>query len=58
MVSGSIISQFRIGILPLHIETGRFGNVKEDERKCYICNTDDTENEFLFLGVCKVYIEF
>ncbi len=45
----SIISQFRIGILPLHIEAGRFRNVKEDERKCYVCNNEDIENESLFM---------
>ncbi len=35
----SIISQFRIGILALHLETGRFKNVKEDERifgRCFL----------------------
>ncbi len=36
----SIISQFRIGILPFHIKTERFTNVK-DERKWHICNNDD-----------------
>ncbi len=45
----SIISQFRIGILPIHIETGRFRNVKEDERKCHVCNNEDIENKFHFL---------
>ncbi len=45
----SIISHFRIGILPLHIETGRFRNVKEDERNCHVCNNKDIENEFHFL---------
>ncbi len=45
----SIISQFRIGILPLHIETGRFRNGKEDERKCHVCNNEDIENEFHFV---------
>ncbi len=54
----SIISQFRIGILSPHIETRRFRNVKEDERKCHICNNDDIENEFYFLCVCNAYIEF
>ncbi len=44
----SIISQFRICILLLHIETGRFRNVKEDERKCHVCNNDTIENEFPF----------
>ncbi len=35
----SIISQFKIGILLLHIETGRFINVTEDEMECHVCNT-------------------
>ncbi len=54
----SIISQFRIGILPLHIETGRFRNVNEYERKYHICNNEDIENKFHFLCVCNGYIEF
>ncbi len=54
----SIISQFRIAILPLHIKTGRFRNVKEDESKCHVCNNEDIENEFHFLCVCNAYIEF
>ncbi len=48
----SIISQFRIGILPFHIETERrFRNIKEDERKCHVCNNEGIENEFHFLCV-------
>ncbi len=54
----SIISQFRIGILPLHMETRRFRNVIEDERKCHDCNNEDIENEFHVLCVCNAYIEF
>ncbi len=56
----SIISLFiiRICISPLHIETGRFKNVKEDERKCHVCNNEDVENEFYFLCVSNAYIEF
>ncbi len=45
-------------LFSLHIEKGRFGNVKEDERKWYFCNNDDIENEFHFLCVCNAYIEF
>ncbi len=44
----SVISQFRICILPLHIETGRLRNDKEDERKCHVSNDEDIENEFHF----------
>ncbi len=54
----SIISQFRIGILPLPIETGRFRNVKEDVRKCCVCNNEEIENEFHVLCVCNAYNEF
>ncbi len=35
----SIISQFGISILPLHIEIGRCRNIKEDERKCHVYHT-------------------
>jgi hypothetical protein len=54
----SLMTQFRIGILPLHIETGRFRNVPEDERKCKVCDFNDIENEFHFLCICNVYNEF
>ncbi len=35
-----LTAQIRIGILPLHIETGRFRNVKVEERVCQVCNND------------------
>ena len=41
----SVLSQLRCGILPLHIETGRFNNTKLEDRKCQICSTDAVESE-------------
>lgn len=53
----SLLSQFRIGILPLKIETGRFQNIPVDERLCDLCNTD-IEDEYHFLMACPKYAEF
>ncbi len=33
------------GILPLHIETGRFRDKKINERECLLCNSGEAENE-------------
>jgi hypothetical protein len=51
----SLFAQFRIGILPLHLETGRFRNKKVEERTCLICNSQDVENEEHFVCVCSMY---
>ena len=56
----SLIAQFRCGILPLHIETGRFKNItdpdtgkirklKAEERIRPVCKSGDIENEIHFL---------
>ncbi len=47
----SLLTQFRLGILPLHIETGRFRNMKPEERLCFICNTNVIEDEQHFACV-------
>ncbi len=47
----------RSGILPLHIETGRFSNTKLDDRICNICNSGDIENEYHFVFHCTYYDE-
>jgi hypothetical protein len=49
------MTQFRIGILPLHIEMGRFRNVPEDEKKCKACDFNDIENEFHFIMNLEIY---
>ena len=64
----SIYAQFRCGILPLHIETGRYANIKDPqtgnyrklnvtERVCNICKSNDVEDEQHFLLVCDAYRE-
>ena len=56
-------AQFRCGILPLHIETGRYANIKDPqtgnyrklnvtERVCNICKSNNVEDEQHFLLVC------
>lgn len=62
----SIFAQFRLGILPLMIETGRFKNVKDEvsgmfrkmkieERLCKLCGMNLVEDELHFLLDCKIY---
>ena len=56
----SITAQFRSGILPLHVETGRFGNNRKDlsERVCNICNSEQVEDETHFAFICPIYNNF
>ena len=51
----SILAQLRTGVLPLHVETGRFENKKLEERKCKLCNTEHVEDECHFLFHCSYY---
>ena len=52
----SLCAQLRAGILPLHLETGRYRGTPEEERVCVYCNMD-IENEFHFLFYCPLYHE-
>lgn len=52
----SIMAQFRSGVLPLEIETGRYRNVPVDERYCFHCKTL-TETEIHFAMICPLYDE-
>ena len=62
----SLFAQFRSGILPLALETGRYKNVKDEqsgkyrktnveERTCSICNSGCVEDECHFLLHCQTY---
>ena len=53
----SAMAQFRFGILPLNIETGRFRNQGLDERLCTLCAFNETEDESHFLFQCSLYDE-
>ena len=51
----SLLAQFRLGILPLRLETGRIKNEKVHERICLICSDNLVEDENHFLFQCKAY---
>ncbi len=51
----SLIAQFRMGVLPLAIETGRFRSISLEERLCVLCDVNVIEDEKHFLCNCKLY---
>jgi hypothetical protein len=51
----SFFAQLRFGILPIHIETGRFTRKPLEERTCNICNNGEVEDEEHFLLNCDKY---
>ena len=54
----SYIAQIRCGVLPLHIETGRYRNLKVEERLCKVCDSQSVENELHFIFDCEAYSQF
>ena len=54
----SVTAQLQFGILPLHIETGRFRNIRVENRLCTLCNNNQVEDEFHFLFFCPLYLEY
>jgi len=51
----SLLAQYRLGVLPIRLETGRFKGEKEEDRICVLCNNKEIENEFHFLLKCTLY---
>ncbi len=51
----SLISQLRLGILPIRIETGRFSGLNEADRSCQVCDERHVENEAHFMFHCNFY---
>lgn len=51
----SIFAQFRCGVLPIRIETGRFRGEEVNDRLCIICSVEAIEDEFHFLLHCTSY---
>ena len=41
----SLLAQFRMGVLPIAIETGRFKNEPVENRICQLCNSNTVEDE-------------
>ena len=55
-IERKILSKFRLGVLPLRIETGRFARpiLPENQRFCY-CNSGEIESEYHLLFQCQKY---
>ena len=55
-----LTAKFRIGNLPLRLETGRYCKpfIPEDRRTCQLCEGDNIENEYHFLFECIAYQRF
>ena len=51
------LSKFRLGMLHLHIETGRWARPRlpSEERLCTICGNGEVEDESHFLLMCTTY---
>ena len=54
----SLYAQFRLGILPLEIEVGRFRNIPLSSRICKMCNSNIVEDEIHFLCECESYTDY
>jgi len=51
----SLVSQLRLGILPLRIETGRYVNESLENRICTLCSLNAVEDEIHFVIQCPLY---
>lgn len=56
-VNRSLYAKFRLGILQLEVESGRFNQTPLEERICKLCNLNAIENELHFLCTCPQYAE-
>lgn len=54
----STLAQFRCGIIPIRIETGRFQGEPIEERICVFCSNRSVEDEFHFLLHCSLYNDY
>ena len=54
----SLLAQFRSGILPLRVETGRYQNIPPEFRLCLMCNENVCEDETHFMFDCALYDNF
>ena len=53
----SVLAQFRAGILPLEVETGRYQNIELQDRLCKFCRLNEVEDEIHFICQCTFYNE-
>ena len=54
----SLMAQFRLWILPLEIEVGRYRNIPLANRICQMCTANAVEDEIHFLCECASYSEY
>ena len=50
-----LMSKFKMGILPLAIEIGRYNNTPKDQRLCKFCTKNVIEDELHFMTECDLY---
>ena len=51
----SHIAKLRLGILPIHIETGRYNGLDRNMRACLVCNNGDIEDEYHVMFHCSIH---
>ncbi len=51
----SYLVQERCGILPLSIETSRWGSIPLEDRMCKMCDSLVVEDEYHFIFHCSLY---
>ncbi|KAH3813261.1 hypothetical protein DPMN_141714 [Dreissena polymorpha] len=51
----ALFAQFRTGILPLRVETGRYVGEAPEQRRCKLCHSGLVEDETHFLVECALY---
>jgi len=51
----SVFAQFRCGILPLKLETGRYTQIPREFRLCIFCDENVVEDEMHFIFDCALY---
>ena len=56
-IDRSAFAKFRHGVVPIRLETGRYENIKFEERCCFNCS-NLIEDETHFILHCPVYSDF
>ncbi len=49
------MTKMRCGVAPLHLETGQYEGLTEQERISPVCNMDEIESEIHVMIVCPLY---
>ena len=53
-----LLSQLRLGVLPLEVEKGRRSNLIRNDRYCKLCHTEQVEDEIHFLFTCPSLAQY